>query len=171
MSDEATETTEPIVDYDGTSDTLEPEVSTAVDTSGETEPEAGPDDEPDEVEDSPNREAAKYRRRLRESEARMEELAGQIEALQRQTVEKLATSAGRLHTAEPLWAGGAQLGDLLADDGTVDHDKVIAACDEVANRLSITRRPGANYVRGEGGLPRALGSSGTDGMIDVVQGR
>jgi hypothetical protein len=48
---------------------------------------------------------------------------------------------------------------------------VVVACDEVANRLSITRRPGADHVCGEGGLPRALESSGTDGMIDVIQGR
>jgi hypothetical protein len=70
-----------------------------------------------------------------------------------------------------LWAGGAQLTGLLADDGTVDHDKVVVACDEVANRLSITRRPDADYVCGQGGLRRALESSGTDAMIDVIQGR
>jgi hypothetical protein len=42
--------TEPIVDYDGTGDTIEPQGFATAETSAETEPDTDPGDEPDEEE-------------------------------------------------------------------------------------------------------------------------
>lgn len=75
--------------------------------------------------DGGDREAAKYRRRLRETESDRDRLASVVEGYQRREVE--AAAGGLLAAGSDLWAAGVQLPDLLGDDGQVDAGKVEAA--------------------------------------------
>lgn len=83
--------------------------------------------DPAETEDDgkPGREAARYRRQLREAEAERDELRGQVETLRRAQAEKLAQAQGL--TAAALWSSGVSLEDLTAEDGTIDPASVTVA--------------------------------------------
>ena len=107
-----------------------------------------------------NAEAAKYRRRLRDTEAERDTLAARLTALQRAEAEALA--AERLVDGEDLFRYGSTLDDLLGDEGQVDPQKVAAAADAL-----VTERPyldkmrstyGADPGQGGGGGYRAPGS-------------
>ncbi|CAN5904087.1 hypothetical protein BH23ACT2_BH23ACT2_28390 [soil metagenome] len=75
-----------------------------------------------EAEESPNREAARWRRQLRDAEADRDRLAATVESYQRGEVERLA--ADRLASPGDLWAAGTNLADLVGEDGQVDADAV-----------------------------------------------
>ena len=77
-------------------------------------------DDPDEP--KTDREAAKYRRQLRDTEAERDRLLSQVEGYHRAEFERLASS--RLIDGSDVWAGGLQLDDVLADDGSVDPARV-----------------------------------------------
>ena len=81
------------------------------------------------------REAARYRRSLREAETERDALRGRVETIQRAEVERLA--AEDLATPSDLWLTGAALSGLLDDDGNVDQAKVTDAVKAV-----LTDRPG-----------------------------
>lgn len=121
--------------------------------------------------DGPGREAAKYRRRLRDVEAERDTLKAAVAALQRAEVDRLAT-ADDLRPAA-LWASGPELADLLTDDGTVDAAKVSAAIAAARDQLGIpSPPPRGNVVKGEGrSLGRPPRPSGKDAMVGVVMGR
>jgi hypothetical protein len=68
------------------------------------------------------REAAKYRRQLRETEAERDTLSSRVEAMQKREVERLA--AVDLATPADMWLTGTALPDLLDDEGHVDAAKV-----------------------------------------------
>lgn len=91
---------------------------------------------------TPNREAAKYRRRLREAETERDTLAGRVETLQRREVERHA--ADRLAQPSDLFTvAGVALPELLDDAGDVDPGKV----DEAVQTL-LSDRPGlSRHVR------------------------
>lgn len=101
-----------------------------------------------------SRQAAAYRRQLREVEAERDSVQARITALQRQQVERLASE--RLAVGADLFdIGGADLANLLNDDGDLDETAVTAALDELLKerpRLERTRPP-QNFGQGR------LGSS------------
>lgn len=143
--------------------------ATTTDTPNEpSEPAATPKD------DAPSREAARYRRRLRETEAQRDAALSRLEAMQRAEVERLAT----LPNPALLWDAGTDLADLLAEDGTVDPDKVQATVDQVAERYGVEQvldvingvpvRPGPRSSR-VGRNSRPPGSV-TDPMARVIRG-
>jgi len=68
------------------------------------------------------REAAKYRRQLRETETERDALRGRVETMMKAEVERLA--ATDLAAPADLWLTGTALPDLLDDDGNVDAGKV-----------------------------------------------
>ncbi|BBY91334.1 hypothetical protein MGALJ_10030 [Mycobacterium gallinarum] len=78
--------------------------------------------EPEEERAPEDKEAAKYRRRLRDTEAERDRLTDRLTTLQRREVERLA--ADHLADGADLWRDGAQLEDVLDDDGDIDADKV-----------------------------------------------
>ena len=88
---------------------------------------------------NPNAEAAKYRTRLRESEAAHELDRGQLEKYQRRDAERLATDLSR---PADLWLGGTELADVLTDDGDVDPVAVAATMAKV-----LEGRPGLSNQR------------------------
>lgn len=87
----------------------------------------------------PAREAAKWRGRLREVEAERDSLAGKVEALQRAQVDAHITALGTKPAA--VWASGAQLSDLVGEDGTPDQEKIAAAVAVAREQLGIDDRP------------------------------
>lgn len=95
---------------------------------------------------NPNREAAKWRTKLRESEAQVATLTGQLEAAQRAFAEHLASADGL--KPEALWASGVELADLLAEDGRPDAGKVAEAVDAARSKLGIRRGPKVNPAQG-----------------------
>lgn len=128
-----------------------------------TDPASPPatDTEPDDDGKRPgNREAAKYRARLRDTEQQLAGATAATESAQRQLVDHLATG----HQVKPagLWASGAQLADLLNDDGHVDPVKVKEACDQAVEALGLHRRrpPAPDPTQGRGGS--SGGSSWTE---------
>lgn len=101
---------------------------------------AGPDtDQPDGS--TANREAAGYRRRLRETESQRDNLTAQVQRLQRAEVERIAGK--RLAVAADVFTiGGAELAALLdADTGDVSPDAVAGVVAQL-----ISDRPGLERV-------------------------
>lgn len=84
---------------------------------------------------NPNREAAKYRTRLREVESERDALATQLEASQRSIVDDLVSRHG--YTSDLFWSGGTELPALLNEDGTVDANTVTESLRETAQRFGV----------------------------------
>lgn len=82
-----------------------------------------------------DREAAKYRRQLRDTEKERDTLASRLEALQRAEAERIAAS--KIDKGASLWASGVSLPDLLDADGNVDQDKVTAAAETAREALGL----------------------------------
>lgn len=83
--------------------------------------------------ESPNREAAKYRRRLRDAEKQRDELQQRLDVYLARDVEQVA--AGFLDAPALLWADGqASAGDFIDDKGGVDRAKVKAAAEAILSR-------------------------------------
>jgi len=81
------------------------------------------------------REAARYRRSLREAETERDGLRGRVETMQRAEVQRLV--ADQIAVPADVWLAGASLPDLLDDDGNVDQAKVTDTVKAV-----LTDRPG-----------------------------
>lgn len=112
-----------------------------------------PAEAPEPADTKAAREAARYRRRLREVEAERDRLAAQVQAMQRAEIERLSLAEYRVR-GEALWAAGYQVADLVDDEGRPDVAKVAAAAEEAAQRFGIRRieLDGA-YVPAEGKTP------------------
>jgi hypothetical protein len=167
MSDNTKETSNALEDS-GTSDepvsdntTPDPEVA------GEGETGADDPDTENEADDRQGREAAKFRRRLRAVEAERDQLAQQVQALQRQEIERQAAAA-QLQPAA-LWTA-AELADLLTDSGTVDGERVDAAITAARQLLGVPP-PKGNHVPMEGrNVSAAPARTTVDDMVNAVMG-
>ncbi|MEE2852234.1 MAG: hypothetical protein VX424_06220 [Actinomycetota bacterium] len=84
---------------------------------------------------NPNREAARWRTKLRDTEAERDVLATQLEAMQRAAVDSHVTAMGMKPAA--LWAAGANLEDLLDENGVPDLKKVEAAAATARETLGV----------------------------------
>ncbi len=115
----------------------------------------------------PGAEAARYRRRLRETETERDTLVEQLDGFRRREAERVA--AGALSKPSDLWLDGRDIGDLLDDDGQVDPDKVsaeVASVLEGRPLLAATRqRPKPDDAQGRPG-PRS-----SEGWAEVLKGR
>lgn len=168
-NDNPTEEPQPVVADETTTD----------DTEGTQTPDSGSEDDSDVAEDQdgedadgdgPGREAAKYRRRLRDTEVERDRLAERVESLQRAEVERQA-AADSLRPAA-LWSSGFELADLLTDDGTVSAAKVSAAIKASREKLGIPAPPVGPRVPGEGrSVRRPPKPSGKEAMVNAVMGR
>lgn len=122
----------------------------------------------DDAEDSDNRggrEAAKYRRRLRDTEGERDGLREQLDGMRRAEVERIA--GAKINKPAALWAGGVQLADLLDDQGNIDAGKVDAAVTTACADLGLEQRR-RNVVPSEGGNP-SMGSSNQQGLAGAAQ--
>jgi len=77
------------------------------------------------------KEAANYRRRLRETETERDQLRARVDQADRQAVEREIGGPGGLAKAEDFWLAGVGLDELRDDEGGLDSDKVRAARDAV----------------------------------------
>ena len=80
-----------------------------------------------------SREAARYRTRLRETEAERDQLRERLERYERAEVERLASAAGLAVPAD-LWALGTQIEHCRAEDGSIDAETVSASMSPVSPR-------------------------------------
>lgn len=101
--------------------------------------------------ESGNREAAKYRKLLRETEADRDGIAARLEAAQRHIIE--TTAAAIIDKPAGLWASGVQVSDLLDDDGNVDAEKVTAAATTAREELGLSKRANGPIIPNQGNAP------------------
>lgn len=130
MTTETTDTPKPTVD-----DSAEQPVTEQVDE----QPDEQVDDTGDPQLKKVRSEAAKYRTQLREAETARDQLAAQIDGLRKQVIDSQVTAAGLKPAA--LWST-TELGDLLAEDGTVDPERVEQAIKQTRDDLGISRFSG-----------------------------
>lgn len=96
------------------------------------------EDSPSTPEQEARREAAGYRRRLRETETELDQARQQLaEAQWRQVGSHLS----RFQSVEPLQKLGYDIGDFTGDDGHIDQQRVQAVCQDAAKVLGIARQP------------------------------
>jgi hypothetical protein len=109
------------------------------------------DGERDETGRSLSREAASYRRRLRETEAQRDALREQLDRIQTADVERIASASG-LAVAGGVWQLGASLEALRSDDGTIDVETVERlVADILRDRPGLQTRPVGDVGIGRGG--------------------
>lgn len=112
----------------------------------------------DHGDDTPSGREARYRRRLRETEAERDRLAEQNTTLRRAMAEQLITAEGVKPQA--VWAV-TELPELCDDDddGLPDRDKVKAAVQAARETLGVQPATGL-YVPAEGRVPTPPTPSG-----------
>lgn len=119
-----------------------------------------PEAETEEEISKPGKEAARYRVRLRETEAERDQLRALVETFQRSDAERAV--ADILHRPAGLWAAGTRLADLLDDQGRVDPDKAVAAAKAALEQVGLApkrrRTPAPDPSQGRGSTP-ATGSA------------
>lgn len=98
----------------------------------------------------PDREAARYRTRLREAEAERDAVAAQRDTLARTIVESHLPG----HVSPRLfWQLHQGTSGLIADDGTVDVDAIQHAAQEMADEYGLTPMATAPVVPDVGKQP------------------
>lgn len=119
------------------------------------------DAEPDAA-SAANREAAKYRRKLRTAEAERDQLRERVAVMQRGEVERLAGTV--LADPADLWHG-ASLVELLGDDGTINTTAVMVAATKLAEskphwKRSARHRPDPSGLKsGASGIDTSVSTS------------
>ena len=86
-----------------------------------------------------SREAASYRRRLREAERERDGLRERLATYERTEAERIAAERG-LGLPSDLWVA-VQMDDLRAEDGGLDHEKVKASVDGLLKARPHWRKP------------------------------
>jgi hypothetical protein len=101
-----------------------------------------------------SREAATYRRRLRETEAERDRLATRLDELQRAEVERLAGAAGMAVPGD-LWSTGTQLENLRDDAGRIEGETVSALVGDILQSRPTWRASAGDFGIGRGAGARA----------------
>ena len=142
------------------------ESRTAATDPAESVDAAGPTDTGDigdsgDTETPPTNREARYRRRLRETEAERDQLVERLAVVQRGEAERLA--AGHLADGADIWRDGAELAALLDEDGNVDPAKVKELATATAAAHPHWSRPAPPK-----GIRRNLNQSGATATNDRV---
>jgi hypothetical protein len=143
----------------------------------ETPPQEAPDSPAEEPEDqgdpaaAARREAASYRRRLRDAEGERDRLAERVAGYQRRDVEALAEQGhghDRMAAGSDLWTGGVQLADVLDEAGAIDPERVQAQVAAVLSERPHWRKNiWAPVDVGQG--PRTDGAPSSRTFADVLR--
>lgn len=134
--------------YRGT-DPADPAESTPADPAASEDAERAEQRERAEAELAKARkEAATYRRRLRETESERDRLRARVDQADRQAVEREIGGPGGLAKAEDFWLAGVGLDELRGDDGGLDRDKIKAARDAVLADHPHWRQPPPDFDGG-----------------------
>lgn len=103
-----------------------------------------------------SREAAGYRRRLRDTEQERDQIRERLERYERAEVERIAGAAG-LQVAADVWLHGASLEHLRTESGDIDAETVSGlVADIVKDRPGLQARP-----VGDIGIGRGASAAGT----------
>ena len=149
----ATTTTAPATPPEGQPDP--PEVGSVPPEDPQPDPAEGEPGDRDETGRYLSKEAATYRRRLRDTEAERDQLREQLDRLQTAEAERLASGAG-LAVATDLWQFGGSLESLRRDDGTIDGEMVSGLVGDI-----VKARPGLKApVIGSVGIGRGNSAGG-----------
>lgn len=140
-----------------TTEAAESTDSATPEQDNETSDSAGPAGG-DEDTKSVSAEAAKYRRRLREAQAELKSVTERLDTVQRQQVESMITESNVKPDA--VWAT-TEIGELLAEDGSVDAQKVADAVIAAREKFGIGSPPKGTHVPGLGNQPGATPKSDT----------
>ena len=155
--------TDSTTDDTATADMLDDEI---IDKSTDPAPEhvdtALDDDQPD----TANRDAAKYRRRLRDVEAQRDALADRLETMQRREIERLASAIVKQGAA--VWLAGDPTAAFLDDDGEIDPHKVAETAHRMRKLYAVAGAARLLAPR-EGTNPGVAAPTYTP--VDVVMGR
>jgi hypothetical protein len=131
-----------------------PAVSERSSANADDHPDAGTeanDDERDESGRYLSREAASYRRRLRETETERDDLRGRPEGYERDHVERIAGDAG-LQVPGDVWTFGATLDTLRGEEGSIDPEAVSGLVAEIVkDRPGLKAQPVGDMGIGRGG--------------------
>jgi hypothetical protein len=123
--------------------TNEPTNNTDPDEGRRTPDATPPDDNDDDGARNPNAEAARYRTRLRETEAERDALTAAVTSLQRRECERHIAEA--LECPADLWdIAAADPAAFYNDDGTLDETRLADAVAELLKqrpRLAAKRQP------------------------------
>lgn len=94
----------------------------------------------------PSHEAAKWRRKLRDTETELGALREHVQALQRQQIDAHVTAQGV--KPEAVWASGVELSELVAADGTIDPGKVKAAIAATREKFGLDTKTRPRSMNG-----------------------
>ena len=89
------------------------------------------------VSQTANKEAAKYRRQLREVQAERDQLSAQVEAMQRAQVERALK--GKLEKPSSFWLSDHKPADFYTEGGELDSDKLNTAADTAIETIGLAR--------------------------------
>jgi hypothetical protein len=123
----------------------EPARATDISVEPEQPSEPPPESESDDIA-AVRREAATYRRRLRDAEAERDALREQVDRRDRVDAERLAGQTMEL--GADLWRGDVQLADLRDEDGALSSDLVDEAVAGVLAARPHWRRRGPGFDGG-----------------------
>lgn len=150
---------------DSSSDSTTPEESTTEkSTTAPDQETATPSAEEKPQETSPeNREAAKYRVRLREAESQRDQLDTKLRSLADHVLGDQLKRFGLNPAA--LQAAGHDTAQFFTDDGKYDPAAVETAAREAAERFGIPKPTGAGYVPASGTGGERATSGGWENII------
>jgi hypothetical protein len=116
-----------------------------------------------------SREAAGYRRRLRETETERDSLRAQLDRLQTVEVERLARTAG-LSEPRDVWAFGASLESLRSDSGEIDPKTVEGlVADILKSRPGLRQQPVGDLGAGRGAAAAGTVRQPPIGLGDLLK--
>jgi hypothetical protein len=112
------------------------------------------------------REAASYRRKLRDAEGEAERLAQRVAEMQKSAIEDQVVGPGKLADGSDVWLTGVKLEDLLDEDGAINAEKVKGALEQtLAEHPSWKQRQGP----GLGGGARGTGHPTAPSFGEMVK--
>ena len=139
---------------------------------GTPDPDTGPEVANDTEDGGANREAAKYRRQLRDSQAQVTALTEALAGYRRQEVEALAgeiLSVG----ADLLDLGTTKVGEFYSADGVLDKEAVAAAAKAIAaSHPRLSKPPSTeplNWGNASGNATGMPPATSTTSWANVIQ--
>lgn len=154
----------PVLDPQQPEEPRDPDPGDNTPENGSEAPEAAPGDQAD---DRDGKEAARYRRKLRDTEAERDALAERIETLQRREIERLASRIVKQGAA--VWLAGDTVEAFLDEDGDIDPDKVAEVARRMRTLYAVAGATKLLHVPREGGNPAPATTAYAP--VDVVMGR
>jgi hypothetical protein len=140
-----------------------PDVKPASDEAAQPQPEPETPEQP-QPDDHPSREAANYRKRLRETEAERDALRQRIDDFERREAEAIAAKAG-IAVPGDLWLVVPTLDELRNGSGQLDPGLVQERVNVILKERPTWRRPSPDLGAGA----RSPVSERTPGLSDLLK--